>query len=68
MVSTTTSVSLVHLLLLLLVDQPAGTGFSYASTDRYPHDLNEVCSVSPCSPPLLFNTSLGLSTIHGIPA
>jgi len=26
---------------LLLVDQPAGTGFSYASTDRYAHGLAE---------------------------
>lgn len=27
---------------LLIVDQPAGTGFSYTSTDRYAHGLAEV--------------------------
>ncbi|KAI0307074.1 carboxypeptidase KEX1 [Multifurca ochricompacta] len=26
---------------MVYVDQPAGTGFSYTSTDRYAHDLNE---------------------------
>ena len=28
--------------LLLLVDQPAGTGYSYTSTDKYVHELPEV--------------------------
>jgi carboxypeptidase D len=28
--------------LLHVVDQPAGTGFSYTSTDRYAHTLTEV--------------------------
>lgn len=28
--------------LLRVVDQPAGTGYSYASTDRYAHTLAEV--------------------------
>lgn len=27
----------------LLVDQPAGTGFSYTSTDNYVHTMDEVC-------------------------
>lgn len=26
---------------MVYIDQPAGTGFSYTSTDRYAHDLNE---------------------------
>lgn len=30
-----------------VVDQPAGTGFSYTSTDNYIHDLNDVRSVHP---------------------
>lgn len=34
------------------VDQPAGTGFSYTSTDRYAHDLTEVCVISRTSLPL----------------
>lgn len=25
------------------VDQPAGTGYSYTSTDRYVHELTEAC-------------------------
>ena len=29
------------------VDQPAGTGFSYTSTNRYVHELGEVCALYP---------------------
>lgn len=30
------------LISLFAVDQPAGTGFSYTSTNRYVHELSEV--------------------------
>ena len=30
------------------VDQPAGTGFSYAGTDRYVHTMDIVCSSTFC--------------------
>lgn len=29
------------------VDQPAGTGFSYTSSDHYVHSLPEVCGTAP---------------------
>jgi carboxypeptidase D len=41
MVSVTTSAGMSASFTFAIVDQPAGTGFSYASTDRYVHDLNE---------------------------
>ena len=42
-----------HLLTYLVVDQPAGTGFSYTSTDRYVHTIDEVrCSKTDTLPSL----------------
>ena len=46
-VGATSSAGISASLMFPVVDQPAGTGFSYASTDSYIHDLNAVCSVHP---------------------
>ena len=35
-----------RVLIVMVVDQPAGTGFSYTSTNRYIHTLNEVICLS----------------------
>jgi carboxypeptidase C (cathepsin A) len=35
-------ITYLHFLSFLVVDQPAGTGFSLVSTDRFVHTLEEV--------------------------
>ena len=30
---------------LLFIDQPVGTGYSYAATNKYVHELNDVSSI-----------------------
>lgn len=41
------------------VDQPPGTGFSYTSTDKYLHELDEVSSAAAMSYPQLIPIHLG---------
>jgi len=49
-----------------IVDQPAGTGFSYTSTDRFVHTLDEVCTSMRVS--FSFRSFLlGIFPIHTIP-
>ena len=49
-----------------VVDQPAGTGYSYTSTNRFVHTLDEVCARLVYLPRLLiapgFFSNLGISS------
>jgi len=50
------------------VDQPAGTGFSYTSTERYVHSMDEVIIYCPrAALPSLISCILGTETVPSIP-